>query len=298
MLHVTFRFLQSLPTCLLASLPIYISLALSLSLSIFLSRALTHLLLMECEEDLLLEAASALLLLSSTPPLDLPPAATINLFKRHPLPPAEMPGTSIENVLSVSLPSWGFRSRRSPHMGKLKLKQVEGPLPSTAVAATCGHRSPDTPLDLGAASDPSTSGSDGFPCSSEIPPPFKALRTGDTSVPACDAHIKVSVAERSALVEAVRSLQPIKRQGRKKVTKSELQAEERFLLEDKERLMKMLEFEIIEREAILAENRRLLSELASSQRAPAEAEPSKLKYFLPDLNAPVLEHLEPFCDET
>ncbi|KAL0904784.1 hypothetical protein M5K25_026934 [Dendrobium thyrsiflorum] len=250
---------------------------------------------MECEEDLLLEAANALLLLSSTPPLDLPPAATINLFKRHPLPPAAMPATNIENVFSVSLPSWGFRSRRSHHMGKLKRKQVEGPSPSTAVAATCGHRSPDTPLYLGAASDPSTSGSDGFPCSSEIPP-FKRLRTGDTSVPAYDAHIKVSVAERSALVEAVRPLQPIKRQGRKK-TKSELQAEERFLLEDKERLMKMLEFEIIEREAILAENRRLLSELASSQRAPAEAEPSKLKYFLPDLNAPVLEHLEPFCDE-
>ncbi|PKU68840.1 uncharacterized protein LOC110100289 [Dendrobium catenatum] len=248
---------------------------------------------MECEEDLLLEAANALLLLSRTPPLDLPPAATINLFRPLPRPPAAMPARSIENVLSVSLPSWGFRSRRSRLMGKLKLKRVEGPLSSTAVAATCGHRSPDTPLDLGAASDPSTSGSDGFPCSSEIRP-FKRLRTGDASVPACDAHIKVSVAERSALVEAVRPLQPIKRQGRKKKM-SELQAEERFLLEDKEKLMKMLEFEIIEREALLAENQRLLSELASSQRPPAEAEPSKLKYFLPDLNAPVLE---PFCEET
>ncbi|KAL0904791.1 hypothetical protein M5K25_026942 [Dendrobium thyrsiflorum] len=143
---------------------------------------------MEYEEDILLEAANALLLLSSSPPADLPPAATINLFNPHPLPPAAMPATSIENLLSVSLPSWGFHSRRSHQMGKLKRKQVEGPSPPTAEAATCDHRSPDTPLDLGAASDPYSSGSDGFPCSSEIRP-FKRLRTGDTSVPEYDAHL-------------------------------------------------------------------------------------------------------------
>ncbi|KAH0448187.1 hypothetical protein IEQ34_021987 [Dendrobium chrysotoxum] len=145
---------------------------------------------MESEEELLFEAANALLLLSSSPPPDLPPAATINLFKPHPLPPAKMPVTSIKNVLTFSLPSWGARSRRSHHMGKLKRKQVEGPSPPTAVAATCGHRSPDTPPDLGAASNPSSIKSDGFMRSSEIRP-FKRLRTCEASVPEYDAHLKL-----------------------------------------------------------------------------------------------------------
>ncbi|PKU68242.1 uncharacterized protein LOC110104744 [Dendrobium catenatum] len=136
---------------------------------------------MECEEDLLLEAANALLLLSSGPPPDRP---------SHPLPPAAMTATSIENVFSVSVPSWGFRLRRSHDMGKLKRKQVEGPSPPTAEAATCGRRSPETPLDLGADSAASSSGSDGFPCSSEIRP-FKRLRAGETSVPEYDARLKL-----------------------------------------------------------------------------------------------------------
>lgn len=146
---------------------------------------------MECKEDHLLEAATALILLRYTPPPDRPSASTTCLFKPHPLPPAAATVTRIENVVSVCLPPWGLRQRRSRYMGKSKREQIEDPPSSVAAVTSCGHRSPDTPLNLGVGSDPSTSGSDDFPSSSEIPP-SKRFRAGETYAPGCDAQIKVS----------------------------------------------------------------------------------------------------------
>ncbi|XP_020579410.1 uncharacterized protein LOC110024036 [Phalaenopsis equestris] len=247
---------------------------------------------MECEEDhRLLEVAKALLLLRASLPPDRPPASTKRPFRKHRLPPVVKPVMNTKNASSVFLPTWGVRQKRSSNRVKSKRKRMEGPQCLGAVDASRVHRSPDTPLDLGRGFDPSTSGRDWLPASSEIPP-CKRFRACETTAPqGFGSHIKVSKVEPPSMVED-RPAQPMKRQGRKK-TKSELQAEERFFLEDNQRLTKILELEMIEREAMIAENQRLLSELASSQRAPAEAEPEKPNFILPDLNEPLLGCLEP-----
>ncbi|KAK8939788.1 hypothetical protein KSP40_PGU018722 [Platanthera guangdongensis] len=98
-----------------------------------------------------------------------------------PLRPIPTPITNLENALSAISPPLGFRSCWSLQSDKYcKRMKHNAPSSSAAAASPCSHRSPDTPLLSVADSDPSSSGSDGFFSSLDMPP-LKRFHAGETA---------------------------------------------------------------------------------------------------------------------
>ncbi|PKA59157.1 hypothetical protein AXF42_Ash001250 [Apostasia shenzhenica] len=173
---------------------------------------------------------------------------------------------SFESIPTVLVPSWGFRSTRSRSSCKAKRKEEDEifPPPPQPPAITCGRPSPPTPFDLVTAS---TSGSEGSPSYSEILP-IKRLCAGDASASRGEVDGKMRAVHRSPMVEAVvTSSKPIRRRGRKK-TITELQAQEKALVNDNLMLRKQVESKRKEMEALISENRRLKSEMVSRKVFP------------------------------
>ncbi|KAL0910303.1 hypothetical protein M5K25_021271 [Dendrobium thyrsiflorum] len=235
---------------------------------------------MEDADDQMLEAAETLILCSLLP-LCRPPSTICDPW---PLNPPKL-ATNLEMIPSLFLPPWGLRSRRSRCSCISKPEQED----QSSGRAAATRPSPATPLDFGAAYLPSTSGSDEAPSLSAMPM-NKRRRAGESSVPFADVDQKGRAVGRSPLVGvAITSSKPIRLQGKKK-TITELQTQERFLVDENTMLRKRVESKRKEMEALIAENRRLQCEKSSLQHSRAADEAAKPPQFsLPDLNEPAME---------
>ncbi|XP_020573765.1 uncharacterized protein LOC110020119 [Phalaenopsis equestris] len=201
---------------------------------------------MEDADKQMLEAAETLILCSLLP-FSRPPVTICDVY---PLNPSK-PSTNLEMIPSSFLPPWGLRSRRSRCCCISKQEQEDQS--SAPVDAT--RPSPATPLDFASTYLPSTSGSDDAPSQSAIPTNNRR-RAGDSSVALCDVDQKVSGVGQAPLAGmGITSTKPVRLGKRKMFT--ELQAQERLLVDENTMLRMRVESKRKELEALIAENRRL-----------------------------------------
>ncbi|XP_010913383.1 uncharacterized protein [Elaeis guineensis] len=209
---------------------------------------------------------------------------------------------------------WGSKGKRSRTIamaGILEARREEEEEELAAAKVNGKMRaSPPSPLDYRGGSGTSTSGGENGPSSPEEVPAVKRPRLGEPLAVRGDSPrpTKVVWSERSPLVSSVPARKSIKPSGKKKAI-PELQAMEKALLEEREKLQKEVEEQRKDHEALLDQNRRLkLSlELLQMKRTvsmvPIETKQPESSnhialsspvqdhgdFVLPDLNEPVLD---------
>ncbi|XP_009396690.2 uncharacterized protein LOC103981663 isoform X1 [Musa acuminata AAA Group] len=189
-------------------------------------------------------------------------AATVLLsFRRGKRPEPESEGdekpSTSATAADAPLPKWGRRIKRPRMMRLPRILSAtrDEEMEDEAAEKRKGKRraSPQSPLE----GYSSASGSDGEEGASSAEKPPKAPMSPFPATPSGDGRTKVVADLRAPLISSIPVSAPIRRPASRKMTKPELQAVERTLLEERANLHK--DMEVLRRavEELRADNRKL-----------------------------------------
>ncbi|XP_009396698.2 uncharacterized protein LOC103981663 isoform X2 [Musa acuminata AAA Group] len=197
-------------------------------------------------------------------------AATVLLsFRRGKRPEPESEGdekpSTSATAADAPLPKWGRRIKRPRMMRLPRILSAtrDEEMEDEAAEKRKGKRraSPQSPLE----GYSSASGSDGEEGASSAEKPPKAPMSPFPATPSGDGRTKVVADLRAPLISSIPVSAPIRRPASRKMTKPELQAVERTLLEERANLHK--DMEVLRRavEELRADNRKLEMHLELSK---------------------------------